>query len=163
HQVAYFEEQGLSRQLAANIFGVQAVFLAVFTMVAGLLLDRYPARFILSSVLALMALSIGTLLFVRSPATAVLYGAVLGTMQGGLMTAYPYVWAHYFGRTHVGSIQGFATTILIGGAALGPLPLAIGYDWLGGYRLALLAQLVPPLAFAVAILFARPPRREDTG
>ncbi|MFQ5897279.1 MAG: MFS transporter [Candidatus Methylomirabilia bacterium] len=163
HQVAYFEEQGLSRQLAAHIFGVEAVFLAVATMLTGLLLDRCPARFILSSVLMLMAASIGALLVVRTPATAVLYGAVLGTTQGGLMTTYPYVWAHYFGRAHVGSIQGLAATILIAGAALGPLPLGIGYDWLGDYRSALLPQLVLPLTFAIAVLFAYPPRSEAAG
>ncbi|MFQ5550487.1 MAG: MFS transporter, partial [Gemmatimonadales bacterium] len=129
----------------------------------GLLLDRYAARFVLSAVLAFMAVSMGTLLFVRTATTAVVYGALLGTTQGGLMTTYPYVWAHYFGRAHVGSIQGFAATILIAGAALGPLPLGIGYDWLGGYQSVLLAQLVLPVAFTVAVLFARPPRRAGAG
>ena len=45
-------------------------------------------------------------------------------------------------------------------AAVGPVLLAVGHDWIGAYRPLLLAFIALPAALALAALIVREPRRE---
>jgi cyanate permease len=71
-----------------------------------------------------------------------------------------YVWPRFFGRRHLGSIQGTAQTIGVLGASLGPLPLGAAFDLYGDYATALLVLAVLPVLCSIAILLMRPPRLE---
>ena len=44
------------------------------------------------------------------------------------------------------------------GASIGPIPLGLGYDYLGGYGSTLAALAAIPVACAVAVAFMRAPR-----
>jgi len=79
------------------------------------------------------------------------------------MTNANYVWPRYFGRRHLGGIQGPAYTVTIIGASLGALPFGIAYDLLGGYRPAVGLLAVLPLGFGVAVAFIKPPVRAGAG
>ena len=68
-------------------------------------------------------------------------------------------WADYFGRLHLGSISGSASTILIAGSALGPVPLGLARDAFGSYDVALQALILLPLLLAAASLFTDKPKR----
>ena len=88
---------------------------------------------------------------------ALAYGGLLG-LNGGLFgIVMSVVWATYFGRRHLGSIAGMASTFTVIGSALGPLPLALAYDLLGSYNGVLTIEAVIPLALAIANLFVRRP------
>ena len=67
-------------------------------------------------------------------------------------------WPVYFGRRHLGSIRSVGFAVGVFGAALGPLPFGLAYDFLGGYRPAILGLLILPVLATVAVLLARPPR-----
>jgi cyanate permease len=71
------------------------------------------------------------------------------------------IWAIYFGRQHLGSITGLTTTILIAGAALGPMPLGVAHDLLGSYNQALTLFALLPLGLGVANLFFGKPEKSD--
>jgi len=73
-----------------------------------------------------------------------------------------YVWPRFFGRKHLGSIQGTAATIMVVGASIGPLPLGATYDATGSYQLALLSLAIIPVICAIAVLFMRPPDLSKT-
>ena len=49
------------------------------------------------------------------------------------------------------------------GASVGPIPLGLGYDHLGGYGGTLVALAAVPVACAVAVAFMRAPRLEPAG
>jgi hypothetical protein len=66
------------------------------------------------------------------------------------------IWAHYYGREGLGRIQGSAMTIGIAGAAVGPLPLALLQQGLGGFSGALAIMNVLPALAIVAVAFGRP-------
>ena len=74
-----------------------------------------------------------------------------------------YLWADYFGRRHLGSIQGTGQTVLIVGASLGPLPFSLSLDFTGDYSAALAgsAALCVVVALAAA-LFLRYPKQPDS-
>lgn len=65
------------------------------------------------------------------------------------------VFAHYFGRRHLGSVKGMVTTLMVVGSALGPLVLGLGYDAFGDYRLVLLGSAVPVAILAAVVPFVR--------
>ena len=44
------------------------------------------------------------------------------------------------------------------GASIGPIPLGLGYDYLGGYGETLVALAAIPVVRAVAVAFMRAPR-----
>lgn len=157
HQFSILERQGVAAPVSAAVFPVFAAAMVGGALLAGLLVDRLPARWV--QCLGMLALSTAmfTLNAAHTPASALLYGAVLGTASGIVQTTGVYVWPTFFGRRFMGSIQGAAKTIGHAGAALGPVPFGIAYDLLGGYREAIMALSLLPLGFAVLVLFAHPP------
>ena len=95
----------------------------------------------------------------RTAQIALIYGVVRGTTNGLQRTVSTVVWPKYFGRRHLGSITGIASTILVAASALGPMPMGIARDLLGSYVMALPVSAVLPLLLGVASLFARRPVR----
>ena len=158
HQISFFEGQGLSAQDAANIFAVSAVSMVVFMPVFGLLLDRFDTRAVVSAGILLMAVAMWAMSIATTPALAALYGIALGAATGATITNAAYVWPRFYGRTHLGGIQGMAHSVTIIGTSLGPLPFGLAYDALGSYREVLLALALLPIAFGVAVPFIRPPK-----
>ena len=81
--------------------------------------------------------------------TAVLFAVVFGLSNAVSMNYVSFMWPRYFGRTHLGRIQGVGQTITVIGASLGPLPLAISKDYFGSYDPMLVGVGAMPLFFAV--------------
>jgi nitrate/nitrite transporter NarK len=105
----------------------------------------------------LMSGAMIALVFAHSLAGAVVYAVIFGLNNAATHGLIGYVWPRFFGRKHLGSIQGTATTILVIGASIGPLPFGATYDATGSYQLALLTLALLPVLCAVAILLMRPP------
>ena len=72
-----------------------------------------------------------------------------GVIQGS-------VYAHYFGRSHLGEIKGLATTISVAGTAFGPYLFALGFDYFGNYGPILLLSALMPLVVAIAAPWLKP-------
>lgn len=103
------------------------------------------------------------LLAADSPALALFYSAWRGASSGLWMVAAAVAWPAYFGRRHLGSIRSVGFAVGVVGAALGPLPLGLAYDYLGGYDAAIAGMLVLPVIAAIAVLWARPPAAPPGG
>ena len=97
---------------------------------------------------------------INSLAAALVYAVVFGLANAVSMTYYTFMWPRYFGRSHLGSIQGVGQTIGVVGASLGPLPLGLSKDLYESYDPMLLALAVIPVTVAVmAAVWLRAPRR----
>jgi cyanate permease len=68
------------------------------------------------------------------------------------------MYANYFGRKHIGSVQGTGQMIGVIGASLGPLPLGYALDTFGSFQPMLLGLAGLPIAMAVIVLFLRAPK-----
>ncbi|MBC8253611.1 MAG: MFS transporter [Ardenticatenia bacterium] len=160
HLVSIFRDNGLSPAIAASVFVPLSVTSAIVNLAGGVLIDRIPVRFLLAAALFFQALSLVAAQFLSGVGMVLVYGIVLGTTTGLLVTVHGVVWAKYFGRKHLGSITGITTTILIVASSLGPMPLAIAHDLLGSYNPVLTASAIPPLLLGAASLFlCRPPHK----
>jgi len=156
HHYSIMAAGGLDRVAAAAVFVPLGFAAAAANVVTGAAMDRVPPRFLLSAVLALLAGVLVLATRVTGVEAVLVYGALLGVMQGmnGAITAS--VHAHYFGRLHIGSIKGFAVTFSVAGTAFGPLAFALGLDLGGSYAPVLIGSALLPLALAVATPFFRP-------
>ncbi len=152
-QVSIFEQHGLSRGFAARMFSITSFSMALSMPLIGWLLDRSNPKYIFSASLLLLAISLVTITFVHDTPTAIFYATIFGINTAANMTFFGYMWAHYFGRLHLGSIQGFGQTIGVIGASIGPLPLGIAFDRVGNYHSVLQFLAVIPVLCAVLILF----------
>jgi len=161
HQVSIFESLGLSPQVAARVFPVSALSMVVAMPLIGRLLDRLPTRPLFAAAMLTLAAAMLALLFVRDLPSALLYSVVFGISNAAVQTHMTFLWPRFFGRRHLGSIQGTAQTIGVVGASIGPLPLGFAFDQFGSYRGALMLLALLPVLCAIAILFMREPRLAD--
>ncbi|HIE95711.1 MAG TPA: MFS transporter [Fuerstia sp.] len=159
HQVSIVAEHGVSRSLALGSLGVQAAAATVSTLIAGYLIDRVQARYVLACSMVLEIFAILLLIFLPSAGWITVYSALLGLHGGIIRSAGCIVWINYFGRRHQGAIQGMSMSIMVLAAALGPVPPALAHDLVGSYEPALWLFLVLPALAGIAVLSAAPPTK----
>ena len=109
--------------------------------------------------LFVMALSLLCAARVDGFASAVLYAVVFGIHNAVNMTYFAFLWPRYFGRKHLGSIQGLGQMMGIIGASVGALPLALAVDAGMGYGPMLQGLAVFPVVLGlVGLALLRRPR-----
>jgi MFS family permease len=156
-QVSILESHGLSRAVATSVFTVSALSMAAAMPAVGWILDRSNPKYIFSASLVLLSVSLTGITFVDDPAAATAYAVLFGVNNAANMTFFGYMWAQYFGRRHIGSIQGAGQMIGVIGASLGALPLGIAYDMVGAYDGALrLLALLPLICAGLALFLVAP-------
>ena len=158
HQVSVFEAQGLDAATAASMFSISAVVMVVATPLVGMLLDRFPTKPLYACALLSMSAALVAMSFVVDLSSAIAYGVVFGAANAAMHAHFTFVWPRFFGRRHLGSIQGVAQMGAVIGASVGPIPLGLGYDYLGGYGATLVALAAVPVMCTVAVVFMRVPR-----
>jgi len=159
HQAAVFDSRGLSSAMSAAVLAVMGPVSLVGTMTGGFLADRMANRHLLLAGQALLLVGILLVLTMSTAWQAFVYGAIVGFASGGIMTVSAVIWPAYYGRRHLGSIRGAATTSMVAGAALGPLPFAFAFEAFGAYTRVLALFIVFPVVSLAAAYFARPPVR----
>lgn len=131
YQVAIMTSQGLDAEMAARIFSVSAVAMVVSMPLVGRLFDRVRTRFVFAASLLITAGSLVSITLVISTEFAIFYALLFGLNNAFSMTMFGYIWPRYFGRKHIGSIQGTGQMIAVVGASLGPLPIGLAFDFIG--------------------------------
>ena len=90
------------------------------------------------------------------------FAVVFGLNNACSMTLFGYIFPRYFGRKHLGSIQGAGQTILVIGASVGPPLIGYSAELTGGFEGPLGAAAIYPLICAVlAAVFLRTPAPLD--
>ncbi len=157
HQVSVFSLQGLDSRTAVRAFSISAVVMVLTMPVFGYLLDRLPTRPMFASALLIMSAALVALALVRDVASMVVFSAMFGLANAAFQAHLSFMWPRYFGRRHLGSIQGAAQTIGVVGAAIGPLPLGLAFDFFASYTGTLYLLAALPVGCAFMLLFLRPP------
>lgn len=157
YQVSILTSQGLDASLAARTFPVLAIAMVLAMPLVGRLLDRFRTRYVFAAGLMLTSASLLAASLVAGPISALAYAVIFGVTNAAGLTLFGYVWPRYFGRRHLGSIQGTGQTIGVVGASLGPLPLGLAFDHFASYDGALQLLAILPILCAVPALFLRTP------
>lgn len=148
------------RETMLNFF-IASSFLSIATnFIVGFITDRIRLRFIISFfALCGFVFSTGVLLLPH-PVGCILLVAGMGCGWGTFPILSTVGYARYFGRAHIGAINGASLAFLVWGSAIGPLAFSIADDFLGGYESAILASAAIYLALALGGVFARNPSRQ---
>lgn len=161
HQVSFFAEQGLIDRIAL-VFAVFAVAQTSSMTLTGVLLDRIPPRVALVGLQVLLIGSIALMpVLAAMPLLLPAYAALMGVSMGGMNTFGNVVWPTFFGTRHLATIRSVDSGIKMTAAAFGPLPLALAFDYLGGYVPGLVLFGLMTAVSAALGLACRPPRREQ--
>ena len=158
YQVSILTAQGVAAEIAARVFPVSALVLAVTMPLVGRLFDHMRTRYVFATGLVVMAAALFGVTLVESLASAIVYAALFGLNNAFSLTMFGYLMPRYFGRKHVGSLQGTGQLVAVVGASLGPLPVGFAFDYLDSPTLVLRLLALYPLACAVAAaLYLRTP------
>lgn len=158
HQISILGEHGLSQSIAAGVFVPFAIASALATALSGGLNERLGPRVPLALSLVLLLVALLMLQTVSTPLAATFYAAVLGASAGVQGVTAGAIWAYYYGRRELGTVQGPATMLMISGAALAPLPLAALHQTFTNYDLALWLTAAVPVVCAVMLTLFDPKR-----
>jgi MFS family permease len=132
-------------------------------MIWGLLAERGKVGYLLAATMASMGASTVVLLLTHSPLLAFTYAVMHGISLGGVFILEVVIWADYFGRMSLGTIQGFTMPFVYVGTALGPVVAGLSYDLAGSYQVAFVAFAFGYLVAAAMLLAAKPPRKTAPG
>lgn len=159
HAIPYFTDQGISAQLAVSALVIHSVFAVPGTFMAGFLRDRYSIRWIMAGDYALNALAFVLVLFADSAVLIMLWAVFYGFVQGAANPLQRLIFADYFGRRHLGSIEGVSRAVQNIAQASGPLVAAAVYDATDSYRVIFTIFVGANLLAMVFIAMARAPKR----
>lgn len=162
HHFSIMADNGISREAAALLFVPLGVVTAGATLGAGWLLDYISPRRVMGGLLVLFSAMMVALPSVTTEILVWGYGIVFGVVQGLQGATLGSAYAYYFGRAHHGTVRGMATTIFVGGTAIGPPLLALGPDLMSGYAPVLWMVAPVPLGLGLAA-FAAEHFRWDRG
>ena len=157
HTIPYLSDRGLSADLAVIVMAVFSSGGAIGALIMGFVVERYPARQVLSASFLLGALSYIILLNVHGPTIAFLWAGYSGVIRGGMGTLSQVIFADYYGRGSLGAIRGLTSPAQMGANSLGPLAAALAFDIRGDYFTIFALYGVLMVAASLSIFLARPP------
>jgi MFS family permease len=158
YQVTILTSQGISTDFAANLFTVSAIAMVLFMPVVGKLFDNIPTNFVLTIGLIINCISLLSITYANNEYYAFFYAIFFGINNAISMTMFGYIWPRYFGRKHLGSIQGTGQMIGVIGASLGPLPVGFAIDYIGDSLVTIRYLALYPLMISfLTIFFLKPP------
>jgi predicted MFS family arabinose efflux permease len=149
HMPSYLKDKGLPPEVAAYALGLIGLFNVFGTYVAGVLGQKMPKRFILSSIYGLRALAITIFLVVPlSPISVYIFSAVMGFLWLSTVPPTNAVVAQIFGVAHLSMLGGFVFMSHQIGSFMGVWLGGLLYDITGSYN------IVWQLAIALGIFAA---------
>ena len=158
YQVTILTSQGITTEFAANLFTVSAIAMVIFMPLVGKFFDNYPTKYVLATGLLINSISLISITYSSNEAYSLFYATSFGINNAFSMTMFGYIWPRYFGRKHLGSIQGIGQMIGVIGASLGPLPVGFAIDYFGSSLVTIRYLSIYPIIMAIVIiLFLRSP------
>ena len=152
YQVTILTNQGITTEFAASLFTVSAFAMVVFMPLVGKFFDNFPTKYVLATGLLINSISLISITYSNSDAYSLFYAISFGINNAFSMTMFGYIWPRYFGRKHLGSIQGTGQMIGVIGASLGPLPVGFAIDYLGSSLVTIRCLSVYPIIMAIIII-----------
>ena len=150
-------DHGLDAQTATLMFTVTGITAAVSMPIVGHMLDKFRTDWMFCGGLLVMVASLTSVTLVTDVPSAIVFAIIFGINNGVTMTFFGFLWPRFFGRKHLGSIQGIGQMVGIVGASIGALPYAIASDINWDIDFALRMFAILPLVCAGIALFLRDP------
>jgi sugar phosphate permease len=158
HQVPAILDKGFSPAAAASAMVVFGLLGIASKIIIGFLAERLSIQLLVVSTTIGSAISVIILMNANSVGMVFSYAVLAGFMRPATHPLSTMVWADYFGRKSLGSIQGMIQPFLLLARAGGPLLGGLLFDWTGRYIVAFWVIIGLHLLAALAMVFAPPPK-----
>jgi MFS family permease len=145
------------RPIYESALGTAALFTLITNFFAGTLATRHPLGKLMAIGMLALAACLTFMPFMTATWHVHLNAALLGTSAGLVMVVFFACWGMYFGRRHLGKIQGCAQAITVLASALGPVSLALSKEHYGSYQPLFLVLAGLAVVSAVALLRVKRP------
>jgi sugar phosphate permease len=156
HAIPFFQDMGVSPQLAATMLATVTGVSILSRVAAGYITDRVSIKYVTIFALLLQLLALVILLEADSTAIFWAFVVVFGLAMGAMFAVEPLMVSKYFGLTSFGAIYGGLWALEAAGWA-GGAPLA-GYifDVTGSYDLAFIVFIAATLLAMALISLVKP-------
>lgn len=164
HLPNYLAVCGLDPALGASALALIGLFNVIGSYAFGWLGGIYPKQYLLGGIYIIRSLAIGAYFyFPATPASTLLFAAVMGALWLGVVPLVNGLVAQLFGLRYMTTLAGIAFFSHQIGSFLGAWGGGIVYDTLGNYDAAWQATVVIGLIAGVfqMTMNVRPPRRDD--
>jgi MFS family permease len=133
HVVSYAMYCGLGSMAAVSVYSVEGLAGLGGRLLLGLLADRYGAKRVLVTALAVQAMAIAGYLAVNELDEFYALAVIFGVAYGGGMPLYASLARDYFGQHIMGTVFGAATMLSSLGMSFGPVAGGWVFDHFGNY------------------------------
>lgn len=158
HIVAIAEGDGLARSEAVAIFLPIAIFHVGTTLSLGAISEKIKLKFALMLMIGAQSVALIGIANIGDPLWRWMHivGSGVGWGCFGVLINLP--WARFFGRKHLGAINGWVTGVTVITSALGPFVFGLSNALTGSFIPAFLATLALCPLLLVAAVFADNPQ-----
>ena len=157
HVVSYAMYCGLGSMAAVSVYSVEGLAGLGGRCRLGLLADRFGAKRVLITALAVQAVAIAAYLKVNELDEFYALAVIFGVAYGGGMPLYASLARDYFGQHIMGTVFGAATMLSSLGMAIGPVAGGWVFDTFDNYAWLYIASAAVAVgAVLLALLFPKP-------
>jgi len=156
HLVPALTDAGIPMAKAAYSIGLLTFVSIIGRLGFGYLGDYLSKRYLFIATYAFMGAGLLVLMNTKTMPMVYLFIFLFGVGFGGNVPLMPAIRADYFGRSALGSIQGFMNPVMMLAGAFGPIIAGYIFDRTGSYHVSFMATGVLTFFAAIAMFFARP-------
>lgn len=160
HVLDIARDFGVSRETILNFFIYASVLSVTTNFVVGFITDYIRLRYVITFFATCGLLFAIGILLLPTPAGIVILITGMGCGGGVFAILSTVGYARYFGRAHIGSINGASLAWLVWGSAVGPLAFSLGKKLNGNYEGIVLLSALAYLLLAIGGFFATNPSRK---
>ena len=158
HMVSIIEEKGFSAAFAAAMISIIAIIQLPLNFIAGFIVDRTKVHILKALNYLVLVAAMMIILYGKSSAILMTYGVFSAVFHAFDSVSTEVLWPNYYGRKYLGSIRSIATTAMVIGSSLGPMPFGYAYDIFGEYKQIILVMAVVPLLGSIAAFISPAPK-----
>lgn len=136
HLVSIFENAGMGREKALQIFIPVSVISVVVSLGGGYISDRIHLKYLLILILTGQMIALFSLAKLNDGFYYYAYILGNGIVSGIYNILMAVTWPRFYGRENLGRITGFVMAIIVFASALGPIMFSMSKTRLGSYSYA---------------------------
>jgi MFS family permease len=158
HIVPLLGDRGVSIKIATSALSATGFALILGRVLSGYCLDRFFAPYVSALFFLVPLCGIAVLGFGAEGPLAILAAILLGIGIGAEVDIMAFLVSRYFGLLHYGAIYGTLLALFTFGSGMGPWLVALGFDHLHSYTMALIGAGIG-LLLATAVVSQLGPYR----
>jgi sugar phosphate permease len=163
HIVSIFKLAGMSKTTAFSIFFYSSCISISMNLIFGYISDKINIKYLLYIMMTGLIISTLSLTFLAPGFTFVtmFIGMGLGGGLFGILANVPF--PRFYGRTHLGAINGFIMSMMVFSSAIGPWFFSKILDFSGSYRYAALTCTACAIILLICSFKVKNPQSSQSG